>query len=523
MIYVIGSGPAGIAATVALLDRGLAVTILDGGIELEEERKLVVSRLAAQSQEEWSAADLTEIKGGLQMKASGIPLKLSYGSEFPYAETDSFIPRSGETLGIQPSLARGGLSNVWGAAMLPYRQEDILDWPIEIADLAPYYAKVISITGISAKHDSLADLFPLYCDNCQPLPQSSQIKAFMDDLERSRTKLSQAGFYFGASRLAVAEVSGRSCVRCRLCLYGCPYGLIYNSSQALEQLLANPKLTYTGGIVVNRLLENDGKVTISAIDRKTGSPLSIEAERVFVAAGVLSSTKIILKSLQAYDQPVTLRDSQYFLMPLLRFSPVSAIESEENYTLSQAFLEIMDQGLSAYAIHLQIYAYNEFYRAAIKAKLGLFFPIMALPTRMYLERMLLIQGYLHSEHSSTASLVLRKDIRFDHLECVIHKRPETEKILRCVSNKLFSLSQHLRAFPVPMLMRIGEHGRGYHAGSTLPMATVPAEFQTDLFGRPKGMKLVHVIDSSVFPSIPATTITLSVMANAYRIADCFLL
>jgi choline dehydrogenase-like flavoprotein len=28
---------------------------------------------------------------------------------------------------------------------------------------------------------------------------------------------------------------------------------------------------------------------------------------------------------------------------------------------------------------------------------------------------------------------------------------------------------------------------------------------------------VHVIDSSVFPTIPATTITLSVMANAYRI------
>jgi choline dehydrogenase-like flavoprotein len=30
---------------------------------------------------------------------------------------------------------------------------------------------------------------------------------------------------------------------------------------------------------------------------------------------------------------------------------------------------------------------------------------------------------------------------------------------------------------------------------------------------------VPVVDSTVFPSIPATTITLSVMANAHRIAS----
>jgi len=29
---------------------------------------------------------------------------------------------------------------------------------------------------------------------------------------------------------------------------------------------------------------------------------------------------------------------------------------------------------------------------------------------------------------------------------------------------------------------------------------------------------VHLLDASVFPSIPATTITLTVMANAHRIA-----
>jgi choline dehydrogenase-like flavoprotein len=46
----------------------------------------------------------------------------------------------------------------------------------------------------------------------------------------------------------------------------------------------------------------------------------------------------------------------------------------------------------------------------------------------------------------------------------------------------------------------------------------PGPFECDLLGRPVGFRAVHVVDATCFPSIPATTITLSVMANAHRIA-----
>ena len=41
---------------------------------------------------------------------------------------------------------------------------------------------------------------------------------------------------------------------------------------------------------------------------------------------------------------------------------------------------------------------------------------------------------------------------------------------------------------------------------------------TDIFGRPRGIKRIYAIDSSIFPSIPASTIGVVAMANAYRIA-----
>jgi choline dehydrogenase-like flavoprotein len=51
------------------------------------------------------------------------------------------------------------------------------------------------------------------------------------------------------------------------------------------------------------------------------------------------------------------------------------------------------------------------------------------------------------------------------------------------------------------------------------MRTTPGALETDTWGRLPGLDRVHLVDSSVFPSVPGTSITLTIMANAHRIAD----
>ena len=69
------------------------------------------------------------------------------------------------------------------------------------------------------------------------------------------------------------------------------------------------------------------------------------------------------------------------------------------------------------------------------------------------------------------------------------------------------------------MLRVGLPGRGFHTGGTFPMRAAPGPFEVDGLGRPHGFTRVHLVDSSIFPSLPATTITLSVMANAHRIGS----
>jgi choline dehydrogenase-like flavoprotein len=67
------------------------------------------------------------------------------------------------------------------------------------------------------------------------------------------------------------------------------------------------------------------------------------------------------------------------------------------------------------------------------------------------------------------------------------------------------------------MLQLAEPGRSFHCGGSLPMRMQPGKFESDTLGRLHGWSRIHAVDASVLPSVPATTITFSVMANAHRI------
>jgi choline dehydrogenase-like flavoprotein len=70
----------------------------------------------------------------------------------------------------------------------------------------------------------------------------------------------------------------------------------------------------------------------------------------------------------------------------------------------------------------------------------------------------------------------------------------------------------------PLAERAGAGG-GFHSGGSVPMRLRPRAGEADTLGRPLPSRRIHVVDSSCFPSIPSGTVTLTAMANAYRIAS----
>src|SRR6476469_10092035 len=86
VVYVIGSGPAGVSVAYALLKKGAEVTMLDAGLELETDRSTLVDSLSRVTPAEWSNNSLSVLKGEVAAGSREMPRKLSYGSDFPYRD-----------------------------------------------------------------------------------------------------------------------------------------------------------------------------------------------------------------------------------------------------------------------------------------------------------------------------------------------------------------------------------------------------------------------------------------------------
>jgi len=523
MNYVVGSGPAGISAAFALIEAGQSVTLLDTGIVLEDELASKVNSLSKTDEGAWDQDFIAKMKSSMEANANGVPLKTLYSSDFPFRPAKNAHSIHLNEAEAIPSYARGGFSNVWGASVLPYVDSDLSDWPISTEDLAPHYQNILSIIELAGESDGLAEKFPLYTDTLVKTQTSRQTNAFLVDLSNSKSSLNEEGIFFGKSRIALRRMNihGRSCSYCGMCMYGCPYDLIYSTSQTLERLKLNPRFHYLGGVLVRSFIEENECVKILAEDLKTSRPLTFSADRLFIGAGVFSTAKIILKSLDAWNTEITAKDSQYFLFPIFRWNGIAGVDTEKLNTLAQAYLEIRDLQIDPNYIHLQIYSYNELYIAAIRASLGPFLFKMLRPIVIwFISRLLIVQGYLHSSSSGTLAIHLEAATseKNENL-CVTGSRTSDQRdIILKILKKLRKKGRLLRAIPLRFLLKVPATGRGFHTGGTFPMRKTPRKFETDTLGRLKGLNRTHIVDASVFPSIPATTITFSIMANAHRIA-----
>src|ERR1019366_87976 len=251
----------------------------------------------------------------------------------------------------------------------------------------------------------------------------------------------------------------------------------------------------------------------------TREPLEFEAERVYLAGGVIPSTGILLRSLQAYDRPVAIKDSQYFLLPVALTKRIPDVRHEALHALSQLYLEILDPKVSPYTVHLQVYTYNDLIGRTICGAMGPLAKWLPFLARELEGRLLLIQGFIHSAESSRIVASLRKNSA-DGKETLLlqaESNPAAKTVVRRVVRKLLGQARRLGVMPLPMLLQMGKPGRSFHAGGSFPMRANPSAFETDTSGRPEGWRRVHAVDATVLPSIPATTITLTVMANAHRI------
>jgi len=493
---VVGSGPAGVSVSYALLKQGHDVTMVDYGNYFSSKTLNNVARLRDARQDK-------QLRQLIKFPIdSNVPLKVMYNDDFVYRDNDRLNIMQ-EGFDYRTSLAMGGLSNIWGTCSVPY-STDIDDWPISYFDLEPYYRKVHDFMPLNAEIDDLQSVYPILTDNFLPPKTSSQGVQLLAKLEKRKELLKSRGMIFGKARTAYYA---NKCNPCSLCLYGCPDDLIYSSRQDLPKLMEYDNFKYAGGYLVTDFLEANGKIQLNCLD-KNNVAHQFGGDKLILAAGTLSTTSIVLKSLN-YTDPVKLQDNPYFLFPLIDFSLKGDLRKEITNTLPQVAIQLRDEKISSKAVHLQIYGYNDVPLRLLEKKYGLLYKLAAPLIKSIFNKTHIVQGFFHSQHSAEITMQYEND-KFN-----IRSSPHlVDALVKQVMYKF-------KGIGYTPTYELAIPGRSYHVGGSLPMQKSPEGLATDIYGRLNGFQHVHAVDTSIFPSILAQTVTYTIMANAYRIGASF--
>ena len=508
---VIGTGPAAAGAILALAaDPAQRITVVDIGERLRPDRALALTRMSTTAPDDWSPSDVSLTGAQPQrMAGSAVPEKRAYGSNHMFADigqqTGLVMPDHGNHAVV--SGAFGGFSTVWGAQIMPFARSTFSRWPLGWEDIEPHYRAILAVVPLAADCDDLAEDFPLL-DARAPLPPvSARTAAVLERYHTHRDAIRARGVVIGKGRLAF-EAEG--CVRCGMCMTGCPYSLIYSASRTFDNLIDERRIEYIPSALVTRVEEaTAGRPSVHGIHLKSGSAFRVEADRVFVGAGGLGSTRIALNSMRNPPSELDLQESMQFLVPFVSRRSTGDPRGQHDFTLNQfnILLKFDDEAYTTAQVHC--YPFNP----AMAAVLPGWLPDSL--SAAVLGRLTVGLGYLPSWCSPRMRVELLSRNGHDLPDIAVRVDSDARPaMLTPVLRRLSRLGPDLDLYPVAPMVRTSGPAKSYHFGSTFGHGS-----GSDLLGRFGEFRNVHLIDGSVLPSVPSTTFTLTVMANAHRIAS----
>jgi len=300
---VVGSGASGGWVAKELTEKGLRVAVLEAGRKLnpafdftEHKRPFDMPRhgdrfgpreTVAEQEVQKLCYQCDEYTHHLFVKDTELPYTTPPGKPFAWIRGRHV----------------GGKSITWGRQS--YRLSDLdlkaasrdgfgVDWPLDYAELAPYYERVERFIGISGQAEGLPQLPDSVFLPPMALTCGEQLvrKAIKEKLGRTLT--------IGRAAILTDNLNGRpKCHYCGPCSRGCSTGSYYSSpASTLPAAERTGRLTLIPNAVVSHLeVDEAGKCrSIYYIDRLSRAHREVFAKVVVLCASTLETTRILLNS-----------------------------------------------------------------------------------------------------------------------------------------------------------------------------------------------------------------------------------
>jgi len=527
-VVVVGSGLSAVGAIRALISKGIKPLVLDIGATLPGESVKIKKILSAKNPSDWNKSDLSVYVGKDDTSAKGlVPRKTTFGSDYFYSGSRS-LPISEtacERSSPPNSEALGGFSAGWGAAFLPPASSDLVDWPINHSTVLEHMRLCTDGISKSEPFDALDNFFGRLSEPGMPsLPLSSGQTALLERIKRSISDDSINPEVVGQSRLLTTigkSDSPKNCKFCGYCSSGCSFDSIYKAEFDIREFIGRGLIEYRSNVQVLSITDSIDGVSLTGRNALTGESLSVGCEKLFLAAGAVGTAKILLQSKEIFGHQVSIRRTGGFIEPFFSFAP-HEIEWPKVNTQTPIYLDFVEGSVSKNWVHAQISLPNEI----VLAKLGLdhrtIDSVSGKIAKKFASHLVFALVNTHSDFGPVYNIKLERDALNGEGQMLSSQylSQYAKDMQRLLNRRLKKILKRRGMVGIDLLQQDSVAAAGYHFGSSFPMKAVPKDVtDTDILGRPFGWQNIHVVDTSVLPNIPGTTVGLLTMANAHRIAS----
>ncbi|MDA7697782.1 GMC family oxidoreductase [Candidatus Pelagibacter sp.] len=363
----------------------------------------------------------------------------------------------------------GGLSRVWGGAINKLHFNESKKWPISLKILEKYY--------------KIVDNFFLHCGNEDNYSKEFNLKKpdlkIKNNLKNYFVQNNDKRILIGNSRLAVNKNNK-----------------IFSLNSYFLKLIKQKKIEIIKNFEVLTIQEKKDKIIISSKNN------TLYCNKLFIACGPMSAAKIILNSFESIKN-VKLKESS--LVSSLWFSTKSINIYHSNLLCDYFLTKFTKPYFSS-----QIYIFKDKIIDKIFNKKNIIYNLLKKFPNSLKSRFLIFLTYIDDKNSHNIT-IYRNNKKF---KILLKKKDLSAYYLIKKMINVFLKKKLFHIFDIKK-----NFGYGYHFGSSFPMSNKKSLKTSDNLGRILNQKNIHFIDASVLPSIPISSITYTVMANASRIVD----
>ena len=299
---VIGSGMSGGWAAKELCEKGLKTLVLERGRNVEHIKDYPTAMSSP-----WDFPHRGRVPYEIEKENPVLSRCYAFSeatehffvkdTDHPYVQVKPYDWIRGYQVGGK-SLLWARMTQRWGEIDFEANGKDGVgcDWPIRYKDLAPWYSYVEKFVGISGNRDGLpqipdGEFLPAMELNCLEKHFQQSIKSNYSDRHVVVSRI---------ANLSQAHNGRGPCQYRNLCQRGCPFGGYFSSNSAtLPAAMATGNMTLRPYSVVQSILydEKKGRASgVRVIDSETNETMDFYARIIFVNAGTLNTTLILLNS-----------------------------------------------------------------------------------------------------------------------------------------------------------------------------------------------------------------------------------